>query len=1126
MANTLEYIFSLQDKVSAKIGNITVTSEKMLGKFADLEKKTVSVNRTFGETGRTLGSLREKIALLQAEREWIPAENIEGIRAYNREMKKLTKEIDKLESLNGGKFKKWSKEAFAAIPGSNLINNPLITGVAALGFSGKSAMNFDEGMAQVNITAQLDETGFSDLKTKLKKIAKDNRTDVLVAPVGFEKINSQLNDVDLSLSILDASLKGSKGGFTALDTVSGALAQTLSIVGKENASAQEVLDTFFAAKRVGAGEFADFARYMPNLIAGASILGIGYKEVAGTFAYMTGKGQSAERAAVLMENAFSVLGRADVRGKMEKAGISVFDDTGKIRPVVDIFGDLQGILSQLNDEQKSSLLEKFGIVDKEAKNAFAVLSSDIDKLKGSMNDVANSSGETDKALQYSKNSIQKATEVWESFKNVGLEVGTFILPLINTGLDVASTILSGLGYAVNLINNLFSWWWEQLATGNPLIWGMTGAIGALSAALLVNCVRMNALLVASKAKLIWDGLQTGATWLLTGAQWALNAAFYASPLGWIALAIGAVTAAVVYCWNHFEGFRKFIMSMWETIKEFGRVLLDAIVSPFKQVLKGLGGVGSALVALVKGDFKEAASAAKEGFKDIGIGLAKSSPYGIAHNVIKNGNWSEAWEKGQQKGAKSWQESQNKKNEKSNSIDSLIPSAIQPETPVVNYDDLMKKLAKTKKAGNKGKKVINLNETSKTAQDYKETSDYTAVTKKLEPVKVNLSPVSQTMAKADTSDKIIDGRSRFTKADDSRQQYEPEKENYLADIMRNVRKIAAVAAIPLAVNIAAPAQPAQANDKLAFTQLVQPDITADIPASVLAVNVPPVQNKMQPVNKQETPALTQPVPPIITTDIPAPVLAVNVPPVQDKMQPVNKQETPTLTQPVPPIITTDVPAPVLTVNVSPVQDKMQPVNKQETSALIQPVPPSITTDIPAPVLAVNVPPVQEKAKIIPDNPFSIQPEKSTEVPGIFIKEPVNTKKDRVQELANSIRNLSLLSEATPTAGTFPVGQTGTNMIQEREADYMNRIPQIKNNILIPEMAVPDTNVYNIDNNKNERVDERTSIFSEKETVRDTGKTIQIDRVCDQIVIHVENTDKKGESEIRNAVIKVFNEIYEV
>lgn len=86
--------------------------------------------------------------------------------------------------------------------------------MAALGFAGKAGMNLDEGLAQVNITARLDEAGLSDLKDKLKKIAKDNKTDVVLSPVGFEQINSQLNDVDLSLSILDASLKGSKAGFT------------------------------------------------------------------------------------------------------------------------------------------------------------------------------------------------------------------------------------------------------------------------------------------------------------------------------------------------------------------------------------------------------------------------------------------------------------------------------------------------------------------------------------------------------------------------------------------------------------------------------------------------------------------------------------------------------------------------------------------------------------------------------------------------------------------------------------------------------------------------------------------------------------------------------------------------
>ena len=43
-------------------------------------------------------------------------------------------------------------------------------------------MNLDEGLAQVNITARLDEAGLSDLKDKLKKIAKDNKTDVVLSP--------------------------------------------------------------------------------------------------------------------------------------------------------------------------------------------------------------------------------------------------------------------------------------------------------------------------------------------------------------------------------------------------------------------------------------------------------------------------------------------------------------------------------------------------------------------------------------------------------------------------------------------------------------------------------------------------------------------------------------------------------------------------------------------------------------------------------------------------------------------------------------------------------------------------------------------------------------------------------
>lgn len=792
MANKIEYIFSLRDQISARLGSITATSDRTVAALSGVQDKVRSADSVCRDTGRTLGSLKMKIDALQAEREWIPADNIPAIREYNREIARLTDEIEELETAaGGGKFKKWASEAFDAIPGAGLLKNPLVTGITAVGAAGMAGMNFDENMAQVNITAQLDEAGLDDLKKRLKQIAAENKTDVQVTPVGFEAINSQVNDVDLSLSILDAALKGSKAGFTDLDTVSAALAQTLSIVGKENTTAQEVLDTFFAAKRVGAGEFADFARYMPNLIAGADNLGIAYKEVAGTFAYMTGKGQSAERAATLMENAFSVLGRVDVRDKLAKAGVDVFDDTGKIRSVVDIFTDLEGVLGRMNDEQKSSFLEKAGLVDKEAKSAFAVLTSDIGKLKESMNDVANSAGETDTALGYSANSMQKATEVWNQFKNIGTEVGELTLPVISAGLTVAGAVLAGVSSVLEVVIGFFSGWYSLIQEGNPIVVGFTTTLGILTAAMALNYAWTQKAVVIGGIKKVMDIAQTAVTGGLTAAQWALNAAFAASPIGWVAVAIGAVITAVTYCWQKFEGFRVVILGTWEVIKEFGRTLLDSIVKPFKQVLSGIGGVCSAIVSMLKGNFKEAAGLAKEGFKDIGEGVLGANPVSAVYNTLQKGNYSAAWEKGKQAGKGSWAASQ-----ETNDADAA--SQLTPEMPDVvkimpekikktDFDSLMAKLDTTGKK--KKSKTLRLDDNIK---NLNASAEYTAITRKLEPANVTAVPVSGSMGKPIP----MTISSASTKVDDSTQTYDAGETNYLADIMQNVRKIAAAVAVPV------------------------------------------------------------------------------------------------------------------------------------------------------------------------------------------------------------------------------------------------------------------------------------------------------------------------------------------
>lgn len=740
MANKIEYIFSLRDQISAKLAGITATSEKTRSALSGVQEKVRSAEDVFQETGKTIGSLKARIDALQAEKEWIPADNLPAIKEYNREISRLTNELNELETAaGGGKFKKWASEAFDAIPGASLLKNPLVTGITAATFAGSAGMTFDENMAKVNITAQLDEAGLDDLKKRLKQIAADNKTDIQVVPVGFEAINSQVNDVELSLSILDAALKGSKAGFTDLDTVSAALAQTLSIVGKENTTAQEVLDTFFAAKRVGAGEFADFARYMPNLIAGADNLGITYKEVAGTFAYMTGKGQSAERAATLMENAFSVLGRVDVRKKLSAAGVDVFDDTGKIRSVVDIFTDLQNVLGGLNDEQKSSLLEQFGLVDKEAKSAFSVLMSDTEKLRESMNDVANSTGETTAALGYSRNAVQQATEVWNQFKNIGLQVGEIILPVISAGLTVAGGVLDGVSVVMDTVIGFFSGWYALIQQGNPVIIGLTTTLGILTAAMAVNYAWTQRAVVIGGIKKVLDITQTAVTGGLTAAQLALNAAFMASPLGWIAAGIGVVIGVVTLCWQKFEGFRMVVLGVWEVIKEFGRTLFNSIVAPFQKILSGIGSVGTAIVQLVKGNFSEAAEAAKQGFKEISQGVVTSNPVSIITRTIQNGDYSTAWEKGRQAGRDSWAASREDKQTQI-VVQPTETTPLQPtSTPMAspNFDKLLASLETGKKASGKSK-VLDLNETP---SNLSESSAYSAITQKLKPREVSLLPES-------------------------------------------------------------------------------------------------------------------------------------------------------------------------------------------------------------------------------------------------------------------------------------------------------------------------------------------------------------------------------------------------
>lgn len=108
---------SLNDRVSGALTRIGIANDRQLETWAKVQQRVSRADDTMKQCGKTLGSLRERVAALRAEREWIPADNIAALRRSNAEIDSLRKQIGRLEQAgSGGGSGKLLKPLQAAIP--------------------------------------------------------------------------------------------------------------------------------------------------------------------------------------------------------------------------------------------------------------------------------------------------------------------------------------------------------------------------------------------------------------------------------------------------------------------------------------------------------------------------------------------------------------------------------------------------------------------------------------------------------------------------------------------------------------------------------------------------------------------------------------------------------------------------------------------------------------------------------------------------------------------------------------------------------------------------------------------------------------------------------------------------
>ena len=519
MANILEYTLTLKDLVSAKLQKIGVTNDAMLDKFGELQLTQAKVTKAFAQMGTSVQTLQQKIALLKAERDLLPIENLSAIRKYNSEIKKLERSITKLQTLNGSKIKTWFSEALNSLPG--IATNPLILAGAMIGGSIKKGMEAD--LQQANITTLL-------------------RGDVEKA----KALYAQLSDYGVKTPYDKAGL----------------------------IEAQKTMMSF--------GLSSEFA-----------------------FGKLKNIGDIAMGDAQKMKSLSLAFAQATSAGKLQGQDLMQMINAG--------FNPLQ-VISERTGESMAQLkdrMSKGGISAQELAQAFEWAT---DK-QGLFYQGAEKAGQTLSG---------KFNKMMDSITVLALKVYEAISPILGPLVDLMAVIFSSIGGGIG-------WLIQKFQEGNPIIWGIAGAIGVFTTALILHNT-YTAIATAWQNRLTWAVIKT-------------NLAFLANPITWVIAGIIALIAIIAYCivgvsgwgkaWDNTVQGMKYI---WEafilTYKAHWNTAVNAFMAgidacklawyKFKEAV-GLGdsSENQAMIAKIQNDLQERAKSVTEGYKKAGEAGAKA-----------------------------------------------------------------------------------------------------------------------------------------------------------------------------------------------------------------------------------------------------------------------------------------------------------------------------------------------------------------------------------------------------------------------------------------------------------------------------------------------------------------------
>lgn len=399
-----------------------------------------------------------------------------------------------------------------------------------LGQLASPAVGFEQSMADLSaITGSVGDE-LEDLKQTAREVGKASGLGASESARAFAILAGQIDVPIEELKVLQReTITLAQAGALPLEDAANAVAGTINQFGMEASEASRVVNVLAAGSRAGGAEVVDLSESFKVAGAAANAAGVSIEETAGAIEILAQNNTKGAEAGTAMRNMLVAM--------QTRLGIDV-SKTGFV-------GGLRIIQQELNKMQTP---------------------------------------------------VERTTFLAKAFGRENIVAAQYLLSNADA-VEEMTTAVTGTNSAMEQAEIRNDTWAHKMEVArakiDDVLISMTSLSGSLlpMAGIIGEQVSKFAGLIPiiSSASKMLQGFSVK-TAIATVTQQGFNAALMANPIGAVVAAIAALVAAVVYAYNHFEGFRNSVQSMWSKLRELWSMLYERLKPAFDLIGKLLGGV--------------------------------------------------------------------------------------------------------------------------------------------------------------------------------------------------------------------------------------------------------------------------------------------------------------------------------------------------------------------------------------------------------------------------------------------------------------------------------------------------------------------------------------------------------